>query len=122
MFVRVDYQNARSAKPQSQELSELREKIKKHFMDLDETLGLKDIAIAGEIGQNRSIGSLLGKGGNVSFNAEQLGSFESKLSKWMMERELGATAKQVAAFQADWELFSRAYLEEQQKKQLGAAK
>ncbi len=115
------YQKARSAKPQPQELSELRDKIKKHFTDLDETLGLNDIGVAGSIGQKRNVGSLLGKGGNVSFDAEQLGSFASKLSEWM-ERELGATPDQVAAFQADWELFSRAYLEEQQKKQLGAAK
>ncbi|MDX2113877.1 MAG: hypothetical protein SFW63_09145 [Alphaproteobacteria bacterium] len=115
------YQKARSAKPQPQELSKLREKIKKHFTDLDETLGLNDIGVAGRIGQKRNVGSLLGKGGNVSFDAEQLGSFGSNLSGWM-ERELGATPTQVAAFQADWELFSRAYLEEQQKKQLSAAK
>ncbi|MFN9111397.1 MAG: hypothetical protein ACK5XN_15140, partial [Bacteroidota bacterium] len=115
------YQEARSAKPQQPKLSELREKIKKHFTDLNGTLGLNDIGEAGGIGTRRNVGSQLGRGVNVIFTVSELKTYRANLSKWMKE-VLSATDIQVSAFQRDWDAFSAAFLEDQQKRQAVAGK
>lgn len=106
------FDEAYAAAGKPTDLSKLRGEIRGLFHAVDAELSLGDIATIGGVGQKRSIGSLLGNGGNVTFNAEQLSGFGKKFHQWFMDQNRPDLAQR---FDTLWNQYVTAYLHEQEQ-------
>lgn len=102
------------AKNGGADITVARQTIRGYFHHRDGTLlALDEIAEIGDIGKRRTIGSLLGKGGNVTFTAEELADYRVKLAAWVKKH---APQGREESFTQDWEEFSSLIIAQQSAK------